>query len=199
MPSKVEHIHKEGRELKWCPWCKDYLSLSEFHSTNGRTWDGLFWICKDHANEKRRKSKSINAAHVWRNMQIRVAKDKRYVNKGIQVKITQEEFTLWYRENWFEGCLVDRIDNNGHYEISNLQLLSRTDHNHKARFDKLQSIGVVEPDGFRYCYSCGELKKYNEFYRRAYKVSDKTPLGLNESCMECCRKERRERFRLLRR
>lgn len=194
MPKRIEHLIKDGQEFKWCPWCKKYQPITEFHSTNNRTWDGLFWLCKVHANEKRRKSKSINAAHVWRNMQKRVAEHPRYVEKGIQVKITQEDFTSWYKANWFEGCLVDRIDNNGHYELSNLQLLSRVEHNHKAREDNLKTIGISEPSGYRYCYQCGELKKYGDFYKRKDKISVQNPLGLIEACKDCRRKERRTKY-----
>ena len=191
MPKRIEHVWKKGQELKWCPRCQDYRPLAEFHSTNGRTWDGLFWLCIAHANEKRRRSKSYNAAHVWQNMQLRVVQHPRYTAKGIQVRMTKEDFTSWYEANWFEGCLVDRIDNDGHYEIGNLQLLSRVQHNQKAREDKLKSLGVVEPAGLRYCYKCQKLKKYDEFRRDKLKVSDKNPLGLKEECKECGRRAQR--------
>jgi hypothetical protein len=198
MPPRIEHIVRDGQELKWCSWCKEYRPLSEFHSTNGRTWDGLFWLCINHANEKRQQSRSYNAHNAWRNILKRVRENERYLSKGVEVKMTQTSFIEWYKENWFKGCRVDRIDNDGHYEIGNLQLISLTNHNHKAREDKLKSLGVVEPDGLRYCYKCGKFKKYDEFYRRAYKVSIKNPLGLNEACGECCREKRRERFELQR-
>jgi hypothetical protein len=194
MPKRIDHVVKDGQELKWCPRCQDYRPLTEFHSTNGRTWDGLFWLCKDHANEKRKKSRSYNAAHVWKNMQLRVMQDPRYTVKGIQVRMTQAAFTSWYKDNWFEGCLVDRIDNDGHYEIGNLQLLNRVKHNQKAREDKLKRLGIIEPDGQRFCYQCGELKKHDEFYRRKDKVSGKNPLGLIETCKSCRCKEGKQRY-----
>ena len=192
---KVDHVIKNGQELKWCPKCGGYRPLSEFHTTNGRTWDNLFWLCKFHANERRNKSRTINASHVWRNIQIRVAEHPRYRNKGIQVRMTRDEFIEWYIKNWFEGCMVDRIDNNGHYEIGNLQLLNRQEHNHKARNDNLSDIGIVEPDGLRYCYTCKEFKPFTEFYQRKYKKSKFNPLGLNECCKDCCRRLRREYYK----
>ena len=55
---------------------------------------------------------------------------KIYKGRGICVKMGVREFVTWALDKWptetFKGKDFDREDNNGHYEISNLRLVSRT-------------------------------------------------------------------------
>lgn len=194
MPKRIEHKWLNEKELKWCAGCKGFMELDKFHTTNGRTWDGLFYICRDCYNRKRDTSPRNNALRAWRHLNDRVKNDERYIKKGIQVLVEKEEFISWYCDNWFKGCMVDRIDNTGHYELSNIQLISQFEHNEKARVDRLALLGVVEQEGFRYCYGCEEVKRTEEFYRKARKVSKANPLGLDEKCKSCALKSRKQRY-----
>ena len=53
-----------------------------------------------------------------------------YLGRGIEVKMTREEFIWWalkeFPDTDFSGLDFDRIDNDGHYTTENLQLVSRS-------------------------------------------------------------------------
>lgn len=53
----------------------------------------------------------------------------RYGGRGIRLKISEEEFIRWYLENfdWKINATVDRKNNDGHYELGNLQILTRSE------------------------------------------------------------------------
>jgi hypothetical protein len=146
-------------------------------------------------NEKRLNDPAINAANVYKNMLDRCKNDLGYVAKNIHVRVSKKDFMEWYIKRWFKGCQVDRKDNSGDYEIGNMQLISRKEHNYKSRQDKLTSYGIVEPKCKRFCYSCEKMKPYKEFYRRKRKVSKINPLGLSETCKDCERKRRKKRYK----
>lgn len=64
---------------------------------------------------------------------------KYYGARGIRVKYTSKEFVKWYAENligFIGDPSVDRIDNDGHYEISNIQLITRSENSKKRVRDK---------------------------------------------------------------
>lgn len=42
-------------EIKYCPKCDRFLSVDDFNK-NKRTFDGLFYVCKQHQSMLRRKS-----------------------------------------------------------------------------------------------------------------------------------------------
>ena len=190
MSIKREHIWKKEQELKWCPRCKQFLPLENFHTTGNQTWDNLYYLCIRCINNERVNNPRRNALSAWNNIRRRIAKDPRYKCKKIQVKMLKTEFIVWYVKNWFLRCRVDRVDNDGHYELSNIQLLTQQEHNAKARQDRLSLLGVVEPKGMRYCYSCEFFKPYKEFYIKKRKISFGNPLGLEEECKQCSRTKR---------
>ena len=165
MPARIDHKFEDGKELKWCSKCRRWLELNAFHTTGtkSRTWDGLFYACIECENKLRRNNPRRQAMGVWNDMVRRVSENPRYIAKGIKIRMKKEAFLAWYIPRHFRGCLVDRIDNNGHYQLDNLQLLSRTEHNHKARQDHLDAIGIIEPPDKRYCYGCKSFKEYSEF------------------------------------
>lgn len=72
--------------------------------------------------------------------------DKNKCYKGVDVKISKEDFVTWFMENDFEGCSVDRIDVNKGYEVGNLQLIKLADN---IRKDKVKAV-----DGMCECYRC---------------------------------------------
>jgi len=197
MSKKVEHITIDGIEKKWCSRCEQYLPLNLFHASNGHTWDNKCYLCANCINKKRQNNPRICALHSWVNMCERVKKDVRYTRKGIKIKIEKSVFIDWYIKHWFKRCRVDRINNEGHYEIGNIQLISLLDHNFKRRSDKLAKLGIKEPYNMRYCYRCETLKHYDEFYKKKRKVSRINPLGLSEDCKECEKEQTRTRYRMM--
>lgn len=193
MPKRIEHKIENGIELKWCAKCERWLELEAFHTTNNRTWDNRFYCCVDCYNKKRLNDPSFNAANTYKNMIDRCKNDPGY--KNIQTKVTKKDFIKWYTARWFKGCQIDRKDNSGDYEIGNMQLISRKEHNYKSRQDNLDARGVVEPEGKRFCYACERLRPNKEFYHRKRKVSKINPLGLSETCKDCERKQRKKRYK----
>ena len=201
MPPRINHRWVDGTEKKWCSDCKTWLDLSLFHTTGTKnpTWDGLFYICAICELAKRKITPSRRAAEAWKAIVRRVTQREDYRVKGIELRCTKEEFTQWYNELWFPGCLVDRKENSGHYELSNMQLVSLEDHNYKLRMDNLSLLGIVEPEGFRYCYGCETMKFEDDYYGKTRKISKVNPLGLDEHCKECRRGTRNQRYKELKR
>lgn len=194
MPNRIEHVFDAGVEKKWCWKCKEFHPVNEF-SKCFRQWDGLNHYCKN-CSKKRAEDPEWCARNVYRNIQKRI-KTKNYARKNIQCKMTFVEFKEWYIPRYFKGCLLDRKDNNGHYELGNLQLLTRKEHNHKLRNDNLKDAGIIEPKGYRFCTKCKQLKQEKNFYAKKSKVNKYNPLGLIESCKDCCKQERKERYKKL--
>jgi len=189
MPNRIEHEVRDGVETKRCAGCKDYLPLIQFHPIGtGNTWDGLFAYCIDCTKRRRnddlRRKSIVQYGHIRRRVE-RPA----YQRKGIELRISREEFVGWYSENYFKNGVVDRIDDKGHYEIGNIHLITPTEHNRKKRKDRLDALGIVETWG-RYCYKCEQEKSTDDFYQKKAKVSEWNPLGLSEACSECTRKHR---------
>lgn len=92
---------------------------------------------------------------------------------GIELKVSKEDFIEWFMALDFEGCSVDRIDKHGHYELSNMQVISLSDNIAK---DKL-----IAKDGVCTCYSCKETKPIDQF------AADKRRkhTGKSTICREC--------------
>ena len=70
----------------------------------------------------------------WHSIKQRCA--GKYAKNGIEVRMTKKEFYAWWDSNFYlmkkmynSGAKpsVDRIDPNGHYEVSNLRVLERWD------------------------------------------------------------------------
>jgi hypothetical protein len=192
--NKINHICKEGIELKRCSRCKKYLPLDNF-CKNNRYWDNLNNLCKECESRRRKYSITISKNNVWRNLLKRINNDKNYLKKNVKVNFTETEFKEWYSKHWFAGCVLDRIDNEGNYEFNNIHLITRAEHNKKQREDILKKYNIIEPEGMRYCKNCNQLKPINEFYRKRNRISPYNVLGLDSKCKECNRKARREYYK----
>jgi len=195
MAARIDHIWENGVELKWCSNCKLYRPLINFSSSKGHQWDDLFYICKNCRKSRRTANVQTIAVNCYVSICWRVSNDERYLKKNILVKVTKEDFVKWYENNYFKGCHVDRIENEGNYEISNLQTISHREHNFKRRRDRLNKIGIVEPLGIRYCFTCNTLRLESYFYKKKGKISKINPNGLNEDCKSCSRKKRTNHYR----
>ena len=83
--------------------------------------------------------------------------DKNNCYRGIEVRVTKEDFINWFMERDFEGCSVDRIDSTGHYELSNMQVIPLALNIGK---DKIKA-----KDGKCVCFACQQEKPLEEFVR----------------------------------
>lgn len=107
------------------------------------------------------------------------AKNKSY--KKIEIKVNREDFIKWYMPLDFEGASVDRIDKNGDYELSNMQVIPLRDN---IRKDKIK-----EHDGLCECYRCHKTKPISQF------VKDKRRLnGHSTICIECEKERCKEKY-----
>jgi hypothetical protein len=86
-------------------------------------------------------------------MKERCATDKRYAH--VKVLVEREEFVAWFQTRDFEGASVDRIDSRGHYEFSNMQVISLR--------ENVQKACLTFKDGFGVCSECHEKKPIGLF------------------------------------
>ena len=58
-----------------------------------------------------------------------------YGGRGIELRITRPDFITWYilKAKGRTDLTVDRIDNDGHYELGNIQLITQSENTRKAR------------------------------------------------------------------
>jgi hypothetical protein len=82
--------------------------------------------------------------HVFRGMLARCENPTskawpRYGGRGIQIKMTAEDVrTIWIRDkaHLLKQPNIDRIDNDGHYEIGNVQFIEKSENSKKTAIDR---------------------------------------------------------------
>ena len=107
------------------------------------------------------------------------AKNKRY--KGVELRVSRSDFIDWYMPLDFEGASVDRIDKNGHYELSNMQVIPLDEN---IRKDK-----VKEKDNYCECYVCKQTKPIESFC-----IDKRRKNGHSTICKECERIRSKEKY-----
>ena len=178
--------------MKTCRICKEVKPLTEYH-TEPKNSDGHRNECKEcrRANQReRRKNRDIytKASNIFSGITQRCTNEKRLnerpTYKNISNLLDKNEFIEWYVKNYFDGCEVDRIDNDKNYSMDNIQLLSRVEHNKKKATTRifLEQNKCV-------CNKCKKEYTYdgNNFLKRERLKSKYNPLGIVESCNECNR------------
>lgn len=123
------------------------------------------------------------ASRIWLHILERVEKPPFYRN--IKVKISKEEFMDWIlpeltkwkiKYNSLQEVSIDRINNSGHYETGNLQLITRSENRLKQDRNK----NLTSPKGFAWCGGHKSYLPLIKFGRNA-----KTRLGVKTKCEEC--------------
>lgn len=126
------------------------------------------------------------ASVMWNDIKKRVNREARYKNILLQIK--RDDFIQWVSpklEEWVkskplrgrDGASIDRIDNNGHYSLDNIQLISYRDN------CKKQGKRYKTPDGFHWCSRCQD-------YLLEVKFSSKTA----QVCRECNKAKCKKRY-----
>ena len=146
----------------------DMANYRNRYKTTARGWSLQAW---KHINERAENHDGKNPAYA-----------------DVLIKITQSQFLEWCsdaynvaRQKYGQTKLsIDRIDNDGHYELGNLQIIP---HSENAKKDK---PNVCAPEGMAWCGRCQIYWPRNCFYknRNAYN-------GLASRCKSCCRATRR--------
>jgi hypothetical protein len=93
--------------------------------------------------------------------------------RGVHVLVGKDEFIEWFMKRDFAGCSVDRINNDGHYELSNMQVIALTQNIAK---DKL-----IASNGTSRCYICMKEKSLDEFVRDKRRLMT----GRTTCCKSC--------------
>jgi hypothetical protein len=102
-------------------------------------------------------------------------------SKGIKVLISKDDFISWFMANDFEGCSVDRIDGDGHYEAGNIQLIPMAENNGKDRVKPVIS-------GRKECSRCFVWWPLDSFYK-----TNQVKSGRQSCCIECEKKRKSNR------
>jgi hypothetical protein len=118
---------------------------------------------------RRRASNKYNAI-VSRIRGYNNKKNNSYI--GIKLLVSREDFILWYMPLDFEGASVDRIDKNGHYELSNMQVIPLDEN---IRKDKIKA-----KNDHCECYVCKTTKPLEEF-----SVDNRRKNGRSTICKAC--------------
>ena len=178
------------KEEKKCKDCGLEKEITEFHLDRNNK-DGYRNNCKScRLKKERERYKNIDlkakASKTFSSITQRCTNEKKLKQrpnyKLIDNNLDKDEFIEWYCKNYFKGCEVDRIDNDGHYEMSNIQLLSKIEHNKKAVSKRI----FLESDTAK-CTLCKKEFKYSldYFYTEEKLVSKYNPLGIRSRCKKC--------------
>lgn len=117
------------------------------------------------------RAESRYAMILYRVTNTQTRRNKHY--QGVKVLISKEDFLEWFMKNDFEGCSVDRIDRNGHYEIANMQLIPRWLNTAKDK--------IKHANGACVCFRCKQEKPSSEFVKEARRKLT----GLSTVCKKC--------------
>jgi hypothetical protein len=138
---------------KVCTKCNLEKDLDLFKKDK-RQSDGRLAVCKLCYNKQnkqwnknyRESNENAKALIIWYGIVARCENKngKCPTYKNVKLKMTRQEFLNWYKPERLKFELsrpgiipsVDRIDNNGNYELSNLQLLSRSENTVKMFADQ---------------------------------------------------------------
>lgn len=135
----------------------------------GKPCDTLCRNCKCSKTGKVYYSTPLGkATRAWNNLNSRVRRQKSY--EGVKVNITQEEFTEWYiktvavfeKEHPNQKPSVDRKREDGHYELSNLQIMEVQEN--RIKNSHIKNIGGKAPAGTKWCPGCEQYRAIERFY-----------------------------------
>jgi hypothetical protein len=118
----------------------------------------------------RKRAQSRYSMIVHRITNTHLKKNRCYI--GIELRVNQEDFIEWYRSKDFKGASVDRIDKNGHYELSNMQVIPLVENISKDK--------VKAKDGMCKCYKCHNIKPLVDFVKESRRIN-----GYSTICKKC--------------
>lgn len=181
---------QKGTAMKTCRICKEHKPLSEYH-LEPKNSDGHRNECKEcrrAIDRLRSKNRSLEtkASNIFTGITQRCTNEKRQEErpkyKNITNLLNKDEFIEWYIDGYFDGCEVDRIDDDKDYSIDNIQLLSKAEHNKKSASKRinLDSRSAI-------CTKCQNEYEYTKenFYTKESLISAYNPLGIRSTCKKC--------------
>lgn len=173
--------------MKTCSKCNLPRPLDLYRARKDR--GARHTICKDCEQKYRKQYKSTpigRANAMWQGIQRRSHNNDGMhpTYRDVDIRMTKEEFLLWavpaLRE-WYAHSpqstpTLDRIDSSGHYEISNLRLLTAKENTHYRGSNK----NVYAPKGMAWCSVCKTYLPKINFYSDSRKMN-----GLQTRCKNC--------------
>ena len=193
-----KHKNKTAPDGKaWCSKCETYLPLDNFYKASATTL-GVVHRCitcmkSDYKTEVKSKRTAYfstpqgKASRMWADILSRAEnKDGKHPTyKNVKVQMTRDEFLVWavpQLDSWSKHtdislASVDRVYNDKHYEISNLQLLDRWENARKT--GKLKNDKA--PEGYAWCGAyCRDYRPIYLFYKGSGTIN-----GLSARCKKC--------------
>jgi len=171
-----------------CGICHRKLPATCFNKDRYRR-RGFCWACRE-CSKKRKLTAFHLASQKWVSMNTRVRNKSEYAH--VEIRITREEFIAWAVPlldawDWRHGSpSVDRVKVKGHYELANMQIISR---NENSRKDKKS---WVAPVGTKWCPDCNEYRPFSDFTKHRSHA-----FGLAGHCREHTNeRQRRRRLKL---
>ena len=134
------------------------------------------------------------ATQMWQDIKARLAgkTGRGFSYESIQLLMSREEFISWVTpelEKWesefgtLQNVSLDRIKNQSHYELTNIQLLTKYENSIKRTNNK----NVTAPEGFAWC--CYH-KQY--FYKGEFHKLKSSYNGLAKFCKSCASTKQKE-------
>lgn len=152
---------------------------------------GLLGLAKRNKNDNKQTYTKIGcrrrANNKYNAILTRLTTTDRKKNKsynGVELRVSRKDFIEWYMPLDFEGASVDRIDKNGHYELSNMQVILLDEN---IRKDKIKA-----KDNYCECYICKQMKPIEAFC-----IDKRRKNGHSTICKECERIRGKEKYHRL--
>ncbi len=142
-----------------CYTCKCLLPRSSFNKDRKRS-NGLVMACRE-CKKKSRQTPLHRAIDKWASMNSRVRNKSEYTH--VEIRITRAIFIAWavpLLEAWdhrIGSPSVDRIDPKGHYELSNMQIISQSKNCGKDKKSRTAPVGT------KWCPDCDGYRPFSEF------------------------------------
>lgn len=179
---------------KSCSMCQREKSLDEF-SRNCHMSDGRLNRCRECEKVVTRARYKSNPRYranaVWSALLQRIGNSngKNPSYAAVELRMTKEEFIEWVIPKYAEFLAqhpgespsIDRIDPNGHYEISNLRVIPLAEN---CRLSP-QKHNLHAPEGQAWRTACKAYKSRSEFYKNRCQ-----PHGLQHRCKLCVKQRR---------
>lgn len=175
---------------KQCNKCHCLKPLSCFNKTHGRRV-ATCRTCTRHQFSKYYSTPRGRAVNAWHRIKRRVKHSEHYYH--VQIRMTRDEFLAWAVprfERWMSEHpditpSIDRKDPRGHYELSNLRLLSLAENCRQATRNK----NIYAPSGMGWCGSCKAYYPLSRFHR-----DKNSPNGRTGRCKDCVRNYQMEYY-----
>lgn len=178
--------------------CSNCGGSGPFHKNRSRP-DGLTNECRKCRSDRLKNFSNTpvgRAVRMWSGILRRAwnADGKNRWYADVENRMTKQEFINWAapavaefeKKNPGAKPSIDRIDSRGHYELSNLRIISF----HENYMRRERNKNVNAPAGKAWCGTCKQYKDHSSFSKNVSRAN-----GLDHQCKACVSKTKRGRAR----